>query len=179
MSYPPQQPPPPPAGWPPPPAQPPAPKKKSPAWLVALVIGLVALLCLVGIVAAVGGVDTDTSNGGATVDTPGGEPTTAGADYPDPDPEDFSLKVKVLKKQCFGSAGCNVTYRVEVGYDGPELDPDVTYELTYEVRGVEDGPAVNTLELTGDAYETDKEEHASTSSTSTKLKAVVTDISEI
>lgn len=177
MSYPPQQPPPPPAGWPPPPAQPPAPKKKSPAWLVALVIGLVALLCLVGIVTTVGG--SDTGSNGTTVGTPGNEATTADADYPDPDPKDFKLTVKVLKKQCFGSAGCNVTYRVKVGYDGPELDPDVTYELTYEVRGVEDGPAVNTLELTGDEYETDKEEYASTSSESTKLKAVVTDISEI
>ncbi|MFE0314204.1 hypothetical protein [Amycolatopsis sp. NPDC058986] len=28
-------------------------------------------------------------------------------------PEDFTIAVKILDKQCFGSAGCNVRYRIE------------------------------------------------------------------
>jgi hypothetical protein len=76
-----------------------------------------------------------------------------------------------LEKQCFGSAGCNVTYRVTVGYPGAalNLDPDKTYELTYEVRGGEDGPVVNTLTVQGDSFETDQEELVSTSSSRSKL----------
>jgi hypothetical protein len=93
-----------------------------------------------------------------------------------PSPKDFTLTVKTLTKQCFGEAGCNVTYRIEVGYSGPTLDPATTYDVTYEVRGVEDGPQVNTLTITGDNYSTDREEIASTSSAAIKLKAVVTDV---
>jgi hypothetical protein len=95
-----------------------------------------------------------------------------------PTPKDIKLRVKTLEKQCFGSAGCNVTYTIELSYDGPPLDPDTTYDVTYEVRGPEDGPAVNTLTLTGDEYQTEPEELASTRSSGTKLKARVVEIAE-
>jgi hypothetical protein len=48
----------------------------------------------------------------------------------------------------FGSAGCDVDFRIEVGYDGPPLDPSVTYELAYEVKGGEE-PLINTLTIEG------------------------------
>jgi hypothetical protein len=84
-----------------------------------------------------------------------------------------------LTKECFGSAGCNITFRVRLAYDDTagQLDPDKTYELTYKIRGGED-PLTNTLEITGDNYSTDQEELISTPSSSTKVTAVVTDVEE-
>lgn len=106
---------------------------------------------------------------------------------PDPEPEpefyeptadDFALAIKELERQCFGSAGCNVTFRIELTslYTG-QLDPSKTYELTYEIEGGED-PLLNTLELTGEEYLTDSEERIGTASSDAELSAVVTDVSE-
>lgn len=50
--------------------------------------------------------------------------------------------------------------------------------MTYEVRGPEDGPMVNTFEVTGDEYRTQQEETTSTPSASTRLTARVTDVQE-
>jgi hypothetical protein len=93
--------------------------------------------------------------------------------YPEPKPSDFDLKVKVLKKENFGSAGSLVTFRIEAAWS-KTYDPDETYE----VRGPEDGPMVNTFEVTGDEYRTQREETASTPSASTRLTARVTDVQE-
>lgn len=110
----------------------------------------------------------------AATPTPTDPPmTTAVAE---PKPRDFELTVKTLSKQCFGSAGCNLTYRVEVGYDGPPLDPSNTYEVVYEVRGGEDGPQINTLTVEGDQSSVEREESISTSSSGRKLTAVVTSV---
>ena len=92
--------------------------------------------------------------------------------------KDFKLSVKTLSKKCFGSAGCNVTYRVLVGYSGPTLNPSDSYEVTYEVRGGEDGPAVNTLTVEGDQSTVQDEEYLSTPSSRTKLTVVVTSVDE-
>jgi hypothetical protein len=96
--------------------------------------------------------------------------------YVEPSKSHFKLSVKTLKKECFGSAGCNVTYRILVDYSGPALDPSKTYEVTYDVRGGEDGPVTNTLTVTGDQSSVDSQESLSTSSSKAKLTAVVTDV---
>jgi hypothetical protein len=95
-----------------------------------------------------------------------------------PTKSDFKLNIKVLSKQCFGSAGCHITYRIDVTYTGVELDPYKTYEVTYEVKGAED-PIVNTLEVTGDSASVQQEEMASTRRSADKLTAVVTSVSEL
>lgn len=77
--------------------------------------------------------------------------TTATAPYDDPRPEDFTIEVIVLSESCFGSAGCNVTYEIEVGWL-VRLDPSVTYQLTYEVTGSEYGTSIDTVEITGEEY---------------------------
>ena len=98
--------------------------------------------------------------------------------YGEPTKSDFKLKVKILRKQCFGSAGCNVTYRIDVTYTGDnDLDPSKTYEVTYQVKGAED-PIINTFEVTGDTASLQDEEMASTKRSTDKLTAVVTDVSE-
>lgn len=104
--------------------------------------------------------------------------TFAPVTYHEPTKADFLLTVKTTRKKCFGSAGCNVTYHIDLDYLGDELDPSKTYQITYEVSGVEDGPAINTLEITGDEYTYDENESGQTPSSSTKLKAKVTDIEE-
>lgn len=119
--------------------------------------------------------DSSDPDGDAVQDTTPPPPTLGGYD---PKPADFELTVKVLRKTCFGSAGCNVTYRVQLGYSGEELDPSTTYEVTYEVRGPEDGAQVNTLEVTGTDYTVPDEELATVPSASTKLRAVVTSVEE-
>jgi hypothetical protein len=94
-----------------------------------------------------------------------------------PKPKDFKLSVKMLSKQCFGSAGCNLTYRIDASWpDG--YDPDVEYEVVYEVRGGEDGPQVNTMTVQGDRYDRPQEESISTSSAGRRLTAVVTSVEE-
>ncbi|MFI6816618.1 hypothetical protein ACIBG7_29745 [Nonomuraea sp. NPDC050328] len=94
-----------------------------------------------------------------------------------PEPTQFELRVKTLKKQCFGSAGCNVTYSIKVGYDGPELDPDVAYQVTYKVTGADD-PIINTFTVQGTDVTRQEEEFASTPSSGSTLKAKVIEIEE-
>jgi hypothetical protein len=88
----------------------------------------------------------------------------------------FKLTAKILSKQCFGSAGCNVSYRILVAYTGPTLDPAVTYDVLYSVTGGEDGPVSNTLKITGDESSVDEEESLSTKNKSAKLTVVISDI---
>ena len=41
-----------------------------------------------------------------------------------------------VEQECFGSAGCNVRFRVELAYLHHEpLDPTGTCEVTYETEG--------------------------------------------
>jgi hypothetical protein len=119
-----------------------------------------------------------------TVTAPAAEPPAAAEEtsepaaptYGVPKKTDFKLTVKQLTKKCFGSAGCNVTYRILVSYGGATLDPDATYEVLYRVKGGEDGPVDNKLTVTGDQSSVDEEEMVSTKSTKTKLSVVVTDV---
>ncbi|MEV4361706.1 hypothetical protein [Nonomuraea sp. NPDC049625] len=96
-----------------------------------------------------------------------------------PDPEEFSLRVKTLEKKCYGSVGCNVTYSIRVSYSGPALNPDQEYQVTYEVTGLEDGPAVNTFTIQGDEVSYQEEEFASTTSSSRTLKAKATEVERL
>ena len=116
---------------------------------------------------------------------PSPDPVVTPTNKPAPPPKaiaptvkDFKLTVKTLTKQCFGSAGCNVTFRVATSYTGPALDPSKTYEVLYQVRGGEDGPIANKLTVEGTTVTFDEEEMVSTSKSSAKLTAVVTDVLE-
>lgn len=187
QDYPPQ----PPAGWTPQPqhaAPPTAPRKpKRWPWIVAIVaaagIGF-------GAGNAGGSEPTVTAEPTATTtasppaaapSTPKAKPVEAPKPPPEPTyatpkPADFKLAVKQLSKQCFGSAGCNITYRIVVTYLGKaKLDPSKTYEVTYDVRGGED-PQTNTLTIAGTESTVDKEEFISTTSKRKVLTAVVTDV---
>ena len=171
------------------------PAKKSSTTLVALIAGLVGALVGASVTAAAMSGDpvakaptsvssqaTTPPDNGPTPDpvtTPTNEPTATeppAPTYGTPTKADFKLTAKVLTKQCFGSAGCNLTYRILVSYGGAELDPSVTYEVLYQVKGGEDGPVDNKLTVTGTQSSVDEEEFVSTKTSKTKLTAVVTDV---
>jgi hypothetical protein len=83
----------------------------------------------------------------------------------------YSVTLKTLEKQCFGSAGCNVTVRVELGVDGPASGVDA--EVTVEVTGDESGPSLQTVDVVGGQYDP-PEFIMSTASSKTKIRAKVT-----
>ena len=178
-----------------------APKPKFPKGTGRVAVAIYALIVGIGIGALGGGGEEPTTTANAPAASqkqePAAEPvaepakTEEPAPEPEPTPEkafkapttrSFKLEVKTLEKDCFGSAGCLVSFRVEPTYRGyvSELDPAITYEVTYEVTGDEDGPIVKTFEITGNQvdYGWTDEETASTPSSGTVLKAKVTDVSE-
>ena len=174
--------------------QPPAtPKPKKPHTtrnLVLVGVGAFVLGLVIGSAGSGTGA-TDAAGPAPTVtvtapDTgPSPDPVVTPTNKPAPPPKavapavkDFKLTVKTLTKQCFGSAGCNVTFRILVTYNGPALDPSKSYEVLYQVRGGEDGPLANKLTVEGDESTVDDEEMVSTSKSSAKLTAVVTDVME-
>jgi len=177
---------------PPPPYPNPAkpPKQKRQFLVTKIAIGvaagialfIVSLIVLVAMLMA-GGSTGDKQAATATPATIASQPadTSAATEQATPaaytpTPSDFKLTVKTLSKECFGSAGCNLTFRIGVGYSGEPLDPSTTWEVVYEVRGGEDGPQINTLTIQGTDYQVDREEFASTSSSSKKLTARVTSV---
>lgn len=93
-----------------------------------------------------------------------------------PKASDFSAKIKILRKKCFGSAGCNLDYRIVPNYDGPAVSGSWT--ITYDVIGGEDGPQTNTFTFDGDSIEYDSEESISTTSSAKKLKVKITEVIE-
>jgi hypothetical protein len=179
----------PPGGWGPPPGPRPPATPKAPRTFtgrqvlaVAVVVGVLAF----GIGAAVGNGGgtsrqtpkaTGSASQSATTTTQVEVTTTAASTYDTPDVSDFELTVKTLSKQCFGSAGCSITYRIQAGWDG-SYDPDRTYEVVYEVRGDESGPQTNNFTVTGDEYQSSQEEIASTRSSGVKLTARVISVEE-
>ena len=60
-------------------------------------------------------------------------PTTA-ATYV-PTPADFTIEIVELSRSCFGSAGCNITYKINPTYSGQPTDPTVTYTVVYSIAG--------------------------------------------
>ncbi len=69
-----------------------------------------------------------------------------------PSLSEFEVELVIVNKECFGSAGCNVTFQPVLYYDGPDIPDDVEYRLVYEVRGGEDGTLVFYLDLEGTMY---------------------------
>lgn len=64
--------------------------------------------------------------------------TTTAAPYV-PTPEDFQVAIIETERSCFGSAGCNIRFRIDPTYVGTSaLAPGSSYTVIYEVRGGDD-----------------------------------------
>ncbi|MGH3985715.1 MAG: hypothetical protein ACRDTZ_00150 [Pseudonocardiaceae bacterium] len=84
---------------------------------------------------------------------------------------DFTIGIKVIEKQCFGSAGCHITYRIEPVYLGDPTRLTGQYTVVYEVTGSEYGPQVNNFTVDSVGFRHQESEFTSTSSSKAELTA--------
>lgn len=169
----------------PPPPPPPTPKKSrtnlviiaSAAAVIAAVIGTGMVIVQTRGHDASKPADTTKSSApaaeAAADDTEDTEPT-----YADLDADNFSIGLKTKSRQCFGSAGCNVTVEPDLTLevDSGSVDPNATYEITYEIRGDESGPVIATAELTNQTSLNYTPSSISTASAGTKVSVEITDV---
>jgi hypothetical protein len=155
--------------------------------LLALGIGAACLILGIALGATVASLDNEVGTTRPRAAATTRPPATAASEepattepasaYPEPKLSDFTLKLVELKREKFGSAGANVTYKIQAGW-GPTYDPDKTYQLIYEVRGGEDGPERNYVEVTGDEFRTEDEQSISTANVDGKLTVKAVAIEE-
>lgn len=65
---------------------------------------------------------------------------------PPPAPSDFSIDLKTVSKQCFGSAGCNLVVEPRLSYVGSaeQFSAYGICDVTYEITGDESGEVIET-----------------------------------
>lgn len=170
--------------WAPPPPPPPPQRKRHRLRTVLLIAGF---LLMIAIVTAIINTGTKTSGSGHTQAPSISSSAPAVADtssvysppvpkYVAPTKSDFKITLKVVTQDCFGDAGCVVTYEPKLQQLSlGDFDPSVTYDVTYEVRGDQNGPQIDTLQVTGSKYSS-SEGTAQTSSSGVQLRAVITDV---
>jgi hypothetical protein len=148
-----------------------------------LIAAVILLSILFSVVAAILQVSGDTATTAQPTPTPTALPAeetaaTLTERSVNIDKSDIELSIKILRKECHGSAGCDVTYRVVVDHvstDGWPKTGDVY--VTYQVTGPEDGPEYGTLSIGIDeSYYEPWETVNSTRSRSVELTAKVTEV---
>ncbi|MEV8597264.1 hypothetical protein [Streptomyces sp. NPDC052012] len=169
----------------PPPGPPPAPRKsRTNAIIICAAAAVIATVVITGVV-VVQATDDDNKPAIATAESSTPEDAAEpAAEEPEPEPtyaeldaSDFTIELRTTRRQCFGSAGCNLTVEPELSYTGIEdIDPDAVYEITYEIRGDEDGPVIETAELSDQTTLNFTQSLVSTASASTEVSAEVTDV---
>ncbi|MHC5701200.1 hypothetical protein OTC26_007060 [Streptomyces tirandamycinicus] len=172
---------------PPMPSVPPKSRGSRKPFLTGLVTGFMAASLVAAGIFLVVGSQGDADSASAADSKPTAEATPASVPEPVEEPEEiyneapskdeFTITLKTTQKQCFGSAGCHVTVEPELAYSGlVPANPDKTYSITYEVRGGEDGVIVQTLELTDQDQVSYQPINLTTTRSSAKLTAKVTDV---
>jgi hypothetical protein len=148
-----------------------APRRKQFGW-PAMIIAVVGAFGFGAAVVWLGSTDT--------TGTPAAQQSTAEPTEPaqfTPKKSDFEIGIKILEKQCFGSGGCSIAYRIKPKYVGTQELPDEgTIEVSYLVTGDESGPRQNTFEMVAGQAKVDQEEFAGTPSSGTVLKAKVIEV---
>lgn len=95
-----------------------------------------------------------------------------------PEPKDFSIALSVKSKQCFGSAGCNLVVEPALSYLGANtLMSGYTCDLTYSIKGDEDGELIETAYNTGGTQYRISRTSISTPNSKTVPTAEVTSVS--
>jgi hypothetical protein len=88
----------------------------------------------------------------------------------------MKLTVRVRSKECFRAAGCNVTVQIDPSYVGNQDVTTGSWEMTYELRGGEDGPVIETMTLESGTFSFPEEQFVSTTSSASPITAVVTEV---
>lgn len=163
---------------------PPQPKRRYAPLAVVAVIAVVAAAASLVVVLASGGNKPSTSGEGtapfgalrATETTTSTTTTTTTTRQPYvPQPADFELEVKILEQECFGSAGCLVTFRLSVAYNGGTIyDGEGPYTVVYSLTGTDD-PFVGRFTLLSQ-YEFEASEENVSTPQGPKLTATVTEV---
>jgi hypothetical protein len=91
-----------------------------------------------------------------------------------PQPSDFTLNVIELSRDCFGSAGCNITYRINPVHTGSGSLDGQSFTLIYQVEGG-DNPKTGNIKVVNGKFNTEQD-FISTSSSSAQITATVTQI---
>ncbi|KRC53036.1 MULTISPECIES: hypothetical protein [unclassified Nocardioides] len=91
-------------------------------------------------------------------------------------PKNIKIALRTRSKECFGSAGCLVTVQADPNYVGTQDASTGSWEITYEIRGGEDGPVIETMTLTDGTFTFPEEQSLETASSGTRLQAVVTEV---
>ncbi|WP_330280508.1 hypothetical protein OHO83_38365 [Streptomyces sp. NBC_00569] len=176
--------PPPPPTFPP---QPPPAEKKSRTNLVIIgsAAAVIAAVVATGIVVTQSRDDDTKPATAARSSAPDKNVATDAAKEPEPEPtysdvdaDSFTIDLKTKSRQCFGSAGCNVTVEPDLTLviDSESVDPDAVYEITYEIHGDESGPIIETAELSDRTSLNYTPSMISTASASTKVSVEITDV---
>ncbi len=172
--------PPPMPGFPPP--EPPSRKSRTNVVIIGAAVAVIAAIVGTGVVVVQS--RDDKPKEAAASSTPAKD-TAKAAEEPDPTPtysevtaDSFTVKLKTKTRQCFGSAGCNMTVEPDFTYlgDSEGIDPDAVYEITYEIHGDESGPVVETAELTDRTSLNYTPSVISTVSASKKVSVEITDV---
>ena len=112
-------------------------------WIVTgLFIGLVVIVGVIGAIAggssSTSSKSTKSSNGSSATVTTSRAATSSTTTLPPytPIPSDFKLDIVETSRSCFGSAGCNIQYQIDVSYVGiRSLDPSGNFTVIYSVTG--------------------------------------------
>jgi hypothetical protein len=173
-----------------PPAVPPLPQvppQKSHTNLVIIgsAVAVIAAIITTGIVVVQATGDDSEPATTAASSVPVEDDVTPAADEPSPErtypgltPTDFAMELRTTERQCFGSAGCNVTVEPVLSYVGEwnGVDPDAVYSITYEIRGDQSGPVIETAELSDETTLNYTKTSISTASASKKVSVKITDV---
>ncbi|MFF8932328.1 hypothetical protein ACF1AO_34255 [Streptomyces longwoodensis] len=171
-AFPPHTPPPPPAG-----------KNRNVA-IIGSAAGVIAAIIGTGIYVVQATNDDDkstTTSSSSTPDdvvTPAADEAAPEPSYAELAPTDFTMTLRTTERHCFGSAGCNVTVEPRLTYLGltDDIDPDAVYEITYQIKGDESGPVIETAELSDRTSLNFTPSLIQTVSAGTKVSAEITDV---
>lgn len=159
------------------------------AWIVGVIV-VTALLCIGGsfLIAAL---STSNHKGDTPLNDERRAPVSTTATPPVDSPttpapaakvgltkNDVKLTLKTESKHCFGSAGCNLTLRVNATVDFSKVG-DSTWDITYSIKGDESGPTIGTITLNPDKSYIPGEEAISTASSGTKVTVTVTEVEKV
>ncbi|GHA95448.1 hypothetical protein GCM10010330_57010 [Streptomyces tendae] len=172
----------------PPPAPSATPKKpRTNAIIIGAAAAVIAAIVGTGIVVVQAQDDDSKPTATAESSAPAEAPATTVAEEPEPEPEpsyadvgpdSFTIELRTTDRQCFGSAGCNMTVEPKLSYVGAstDIDPEAVYEITYEIRGGDSGAVIETAELSDQTTLNFTPTILSTASSGTKLSVKITDV---